>query len=525
MAMELDESTDGGTSFDSTLAVRVLQDHQSCIPLSKVLCRDDTLLLLTPLIQPLSEPTEATEDPFETLGQRLSQKVKVRHVPYTKSQGVTGIHVAFAKRAKAVICIITKLTVEDEVSQPHLAALMAYTCRPNPFIIVACCSVSRGDLQLCDFPTVVTAPGYSPDTLKTISSILFEEDSSRQQDADRMESDMPADLSWRVDAWNRERDAEATHDLWMASMPHGFRLDRPTLDSILIRPGFAHHLSARESTRGTLIGFCAVYITYGDSGGSNSICSIAAIIVREEFRKRGVGTQLHNEAIARYRQPQGLKRIQLGSTFPRLLYGPPVDPFQRKWFENRGWTINGSGQGKGRIVADWILRMTDLPTAELASAGLSFRRCEFTDSQHVFTMTAKESDRKLQFGWYDQYVRTLDSAHMENIILAYEGATLAAAALTYTPNDGSISATDLPWPSTLGNDIGGITCICFNDDDPEIVNRRETIMIRLLHVCARSLSERGMVGIYADGLKPNDHCLETLGFTKWAEYYEVWRQA
>jgi hypothetical protein len=51
------------------------------------------------------------------------------------------------------------------------------------------------------------------------------------------------------------------------------------------------------------------------------------------------------------------------------------------------------------------------------------------------------------------------------------------------------------------------------DDDPEVVNRRDTIMVRLLHACARSLSERGMVGIYADGLKPNDYCLETLGKT------------
>lgn len=460
--MELDVSTDGGTSFNNNSAARVLQDHQKCIPLSNILSRDDIVLLLTPLIQPVDRTTEITADPFETLGQNLSQQVLVRHVPYTKSHGITGIHVAFAKRAKAVIYVVTKLAVDDDVSQPHLAALMAYTCKPHPFIIVACCAVSRGDLQLCDFPTVVSAPGYSQEHLHNISSILFEEGSSLLRSPEPMEEDVPTDFSWSVEAWNYDRDAERTHGLWMASVPHNFRLDRPTLDGILVRPGFAHHLVAREAGRGTLIGFCAVYVTYGDSSGVNSVCSIAAIIVREEFRKKGVGTQLHNEAIARFRQPRGRNRIQLGSTFPRLLSGPPVDLPQRKWFESRGWTITGSGQGKGRVVADWILRMTDLPTTELASAGLSFRRCEFTDFPHVLTMIAKESDRKLHFGWYDQYARTLDSAHMEDIILAYEGATLAAAAITFTPNDGSVSAADIPWPSTLGNDIGGITCICFN---------------------------------------------------------------
>lgn len=36
-------------------------------------------------------------------------------------------------------------------------------------------------------------------------------------------------------------------------------------------------------------------------------------------------------------------------------------------------------------------------------------------------------------------------------------------------------------------------------------------MVRLLHACARSLRERGMIGIYADGLKVNDYNLEALG--------------
>jgi hypothetical protein len=59
------------------------------------------------------------------------------------------------------------------------------------------------------------------------------------------------------------------------------------------------------------------------------------------------------------------------------------------------------------------------------------------------------------------------------------------------------------------------------DDDPEVVNRRDTIMVRLLHACARSLSDRGMVGIYADGLKPNDHCLESLGLLLPEPFYEL----
>ena len=36
-------------------------------------------------------------------------------------------------------------------------------------------------------------------------------------------------------------------------------------------------------------------------------------------------------------------------------------------------------------------------------------------------------------------------------------------------------------------------------------------MVRLLHACARSLRERGMIGIFADGLRLNDYTLESQG--------------
>ncbi|KAH8179586.1 acetyltransferase (GNAT) family protein [Sarocladium implicatum] len=524
MEMELDSSTDAGAFHGDGTIVRVMQDRQGWLPLSNILAQDDVVLLLTPLVEPEKQEVEALQDPFESLGQKLSQHFRVRHVPYTKSAGITGIHAAFAKRVKATVCVITRLAVEDEVSQPHLAALMAYLCEHRPFVVVACCTVSKEAVELCDFPAVIIAPGYSEDHLGPVSSALSDGGQVPALAADPMMEDPAGDVTWAIEDWDAQRDTEATHSLWLAAMPHCFRLDRPTLDGLLIRPGFAKHLVARESKRGLLVGFCAVYTTYADSGGVNRLCSIAAIMVREEYRGKGIGTHLHNEAIDRFQLTRGLNRVQLGAPFPRLLYGIPLDLPMRKWFENKGWVTHENSQGRGRIVADWVLRLTDLPTVELASAGLTFRRCEFTDFQDVLNMTAKETDKKLHFGLYDQYARTLDSAHMENIILAFEGATLAAAAITYTPNDGSISATDIPWPATMGSDIGGITCICFNDDDPEVVNRRDTIMVRLLHACARSLRERGMVGIFADGLKLNDYTLESQGFTKWAEYYEVWRQ-
>ena len=49
------------------------------------------------------------------------------------------------------------------------------------------------------------------------------------------------------------------------------------------------------------------------------------------------------------------------------------------------------------------------------------------------------------------------------------------------------------------------------DDDPERVNRRDTVMVRLLHGCYKLLGEKGMKGMFIDGVKMGDNGFESLG--------------
>lgn len=72
-----------------------------------------------------------------------------------------------------------------------------------------------------------------------------------------------------------------------------------------------------------------------------------------------------------------------------------------------------------------------------------------------------------------------------------------------------------------------------------MVNRRDTVMVRLLYACCKALGSRGMTGAFLDGLKSNESGVETLGekkmwvcdfvadiygpgFRRWAQYREVW---
>ena len=64
------------------------------------------LLLLAPTVPPLSTRAQ-TSDPFEPLGRTIARlHPRTRHVPYSLSTGLTTTHVAFLRRASAVVMVL-----------------------------------------------------------------------------------------------------------------------------------------------------------------------------------------------------------------------------------------------------------------------------------------------------------------------------------------------------------------------------------------------------------------------------------
>lgn len=454
-------ASDINLAKSSVRSASILWDHQGSIPLDRILSKDDVVLLLTPVVVPQGSETGDSSDPFEPLGQALSKRhYSVRHVPYTKSQGITGVHVAFIKRATAVIFVFTGFKDGDGASQPELADIVGEICEARPLLIVACCEIQGGDLHGFDFATVLQAPGFEQSSLGSVASLLLNGDLARQDHSPTLLSSLHGVPIWTVDPWNLDRDIAEAHALWNNLLSRQFQLDRSTLALLLKRDGYAMHHVVRDPTSGDLVGFCATYTTFADSSGDRLVGSIAVILVRQDFQGRGIGRILHNEAFSKIHKIRGVSRIQLGSTFPRLLYGVPAVNSGSKWLRDRGWTVDESGPGKGRLVADWILRFSDSPALNLSSAGLSFRPCELPDSLEVIAMISRESERKLSLGWYDQYAKVVDSAYIGDIILGFEGSTLVGTAITYIPDSGCPTGMDLPWAGSIGVDVGGVTCIC-----------------------------------------------------------------
>lgn len=221
----------------------------------------------------------------------------------------------------------------------------------------------------------------------------------------------------------------------------------------------------RNSDSGEVLGFCATYLSYADQAGERLIASIAFLFVRPANRQRGIGLSLHSHAISQLKRTRGVVRLQLGSTFPRILYGPPLDiPLNEAWFRRRGWQVNRDFPGQGRIVHDLILSFPDWRYQEdpFPPTTPSFRPCTQADMGQVLEIVEITCLEQAKMGWYDQYLSLMNGPNVKDVLLGFADNAMVATALTYTPSCGSQIASNLPWAGQIGNDVGGVTCICIH---------------------------------------------------------------
>ncbi|ROV87503.1 hypothetical protein VMCG_10500 [Cytospora schulzeri] len=516
-------ATSPGRDYARESGAMLIHDHPSHIPLSNILGRGDLILLLTPVVVPIEQ--ESGQDPFEPLGRGLARYHPwVRHVPYTSRGGITTTHAGFIKRAKAVVFVISGPHIPGQPSQVDLSSIAQAIGEYRPHIVVACCNVQELEPTAASFPTILQLPGYHTHELEAAAGLLFYGQPTQPVQLPSISSLQNKDEPhrWVVKGWNEIGDLPAVYDLWQSCMPRQFNLSRPSLQRLLQRDGYAKHFVARTSETGEVVGFCATYITYQDSKGEVLVGSIAAIIVKESHRDRGIGRILHDEGLKGFQKTRGVTRLQLGSTFPRLLYGLPIDHPSEGWFQRRGWKMDGTVPGTGQEVADWVLAFDEWPTGGFPSIGLTFRPCGFADFDQMLEIVEQESERKGNMAWYDQYAKLADSLSMGDIIIALRGDTIVATAITYIMNSENPSAEDLPWARTISEDTGGVTCICITDDDPAT---RNAVMARLLDACVQVLRQQGMNRMYIDAVRGGDAGFQSIGFKKWASYRDVWRDA
>jgi hypothetical protein len=493
----------GGSSLNSPgppqPAVTLVHDSQDWLSVIRNLNPSDVLVLLTPLVAPIEPVQGEPLDPFECFGQALQvHHNKVRHIPYTTRNGITSTHVGMIKRATVVVFVISDAPRIEQSPQIHAALVTRKALRDErPLLVILTCQPHNLAEFAEDFPTIIQSRDYSRATLEITASFIFGRDgSSSLPPTSRTLSAQPPAKPWPVEVWNEARDLDSVYDLWTQSMDVHFAMPVTTLAGLLRRPGYARHYVVRDDS-GQLLGFCATFFLYVDQEGEKLIGSLAILMVNMARQCEGIGLSLHDHAIEELQKIRGVCRLQLGSTFPRILQGPPLYmEFNQTWFTKRGWRFDRRQPGQGQPVYDMRLDFREwrIP-AQLP--GIMFRTCANADMGPVLQLVQGEVEREHKMGWFDQYSKLVGDPNVKDIVIALEGNVVIGVALTYTPMCCSPISFDLPWAGLVGDDVGGVTCICIPPA------RRSTLMIPLLSACVEKLRLQNMKEMFIDGV-PSD---------------------
>ncbi|KAK4103309.1 glycoside hydrolase family 3 protein [Parathielavia hyrcaniae] len=361
-------------------SIAVIRDAEKLLPLSSSMHQEEELLLLTPLVRPLpassmskvlleaknkcdtttlhdkwvhrdQRSTMSGEGVFREMGRSLARARhgKLLHTSYT-ANGVRPVHENLINRASCIIIVTA-----DANRNLYQAGFTKH--------VSMMCSMLRASGQKKSLIVVAVSSPYDFAMDKSIGTYICTFDFTETSMAALVRSlcgkfkpqgTLPGTLRksrkvqksrqhWLVEAYSRDRDAGGLDDLLQAlaraSAPthqflqttgaHAFELYNPNIEEA--------HFVVRNSSTQALYGFCATYFVHGTG-------IIGALFVDPSKRNVSIGRSLHRRALRGLAQKRGVKRIQLGMSFPGVFLGIPAaaddnNANLRQWFSNGGWDL------------------------------------------------------------------------------------------------------------------------------------------------------------------------------------------
>lgn len=200
----------------------------------------------------------------------------------------------------------------------------------------------------------ITPMGTLPGTLRKSKKVL----KSRQH--------------WLVEEYDRDRDSSGLHELiravHRASAPDlSFMTNAKSSCFELFNPNIKEaHFVVRNSSTQALYGFVASYV-------AGNVGIIGALFVDPAKRNVSIGRSLHRRVLKNLSQQRGLKRVQIGTSFPGVFLGIPLGNEGntiKTWFSNSGWDTQFPRRLTNMIIQDlpgWSAPEGLLPSIQRAN--------------------------------------------------------------------------------------------------------------------------------------------------------------
>ncbi|KAI9151737.1 Beta-hexosaminidase [Paramyrothecium foliicola] len=360
-------------------SITVIRDREKLLPLSASMHPGEELLLLTPLVKPLpasaltknllesknnhaATPTNhdkwvhkdrdrgsimSGEGVFREFGKSLARarNEKLLHTSYT-ANGLRPVHENLINRASCIIIVTAdanrNLYQAGFTKHVDMMCSMLRSRGQKKQLIVVAVSSPYDFAMDKSIGTYICTFDFTENALHALVKVLVGELNPKGTLPGTLRKSkkvLKSRQHWLVEDYDRERDASGLEDLlrtvYRASAPdlHFLRSTRASTFH-LFNPNITEaHFVVRNSSTQALYGFVATYFTHG-------VGILATLIVDPVKRNMNIGRSLHRRALKGLTQQRGIKKIQIGMTFPGVFLGIPLDveaSTVKDWFSNSGW--------------------------------------------------------------------------------------------------------------------------------------------------------------------------------------------
>ncbi len=320
---------------------------------------------------------------------------------------------------------------------------------------------------------------------------------------------MPAKVLIRP--YNPNLDTAALLPLWQAALGDAWPMREDLLRRQLTEHRFYRgddHLVAVAD--GRIVGFVGTQVDRWEGLDPNQRGGgISVVVVHPDWQRRGVGTRLHEAALAQLRR-EGVRELRLGGGGAyRFWPGIPTDlPGAYDFFAACGWPLEPEKRS-----CDLVRDLSDFQTPAAMSARLA--------QENVTVRPARqdEVDDVIAFewdhfpGWAAGFVYMGELGDFQNMLVAVDAEKgIVGSLMLHTPQSRWLTA-NVTWKTLLGDSLGGISAVGVAASE-----RGRGIGIGMVAVGSEVLRARGVGNSHIDWTSIVDF-YGKLGYTVWRQYW------
>ncbi|RFN45789.1 beta-n-acetylhexosaminidase [Fusarium flagelliforme] len=376
-------------------SITIIRDKEKLIPLTASMHPGEELLLLTPLVKPLpassltkkllaaKDGQNQAEGPhemwahndgrdrrailsgegvFREFGKSLARarNEKLLHTSYT-ANGVRPVHENLIHRASCIIIVTAdanrNLYQAGFTKHVDMMCSMLRTRGQKKQLIVVAVSSPYDFAMDKSIGTYVCTFDFTESALHALARTLVGEIAplgTLPGTLRKSKKVVKSRQHWLVEEYSSGRDASGLNDLLRAvhraSAPDLQFLRATTAASFqLNNPNIVEsHFVVRNSSTNALYGFAATYYIHG-------VGILGGVFVEPTKRDVSIGRSLHRRALRSLVQHRGIKQVQIGSSFPGVFLGIPVDVEVntiKEWFTTSGWDVQFLRRVSNMIIQD-----------------------------------------------------------------------------------------------------------------------------------------------------------------------------